>query len=273
MHDEHYAVNRAFWDERAPAHVDSTGYAVRQLIADPALLSDVVRFDVPRLGDISGLRGIHLQCHIGTDTLSLHRLGAAMTGLDFSPASIAIAQQLATDAGADIAFVESDVYSAPDVVGTGGFDFVFTGIGALCWLPDINRWAHTVAALLRKGGRLMLREGHPMMWAVDEYRTDEFVLGYPYFERPDPDHFDEPGTYVETEVQFAHTQSRAWNHGLGEIVTAVLEAGFELTMLVEHDCVPWEAYPGRMREDDGEWRLIDHPERLPLTYTLHAVKS
>ena len=103
----------------------------------PDALSDVVRFDLPRLGDINGLRGIHLQCHIGTDTISLHRLGAAMTGLDFSAASIAIARRIASDAGADVTFVESDVYSAPVVVGDG-FDFVFTGIGALCWLPDIR---------------------------------------------------------------------------------------------------------------------------------------
>jgi SAM-dependent methyltransferase len=272
MHEEHYAINRAYWDERAPVHADSADYAVAQLVADPTRLSDVVRFDLPRLGDISGLRGVHLQCHIGTDTLSLHRLGAAMTGVDFSPASLDIARRLANDAGADINFVESDVYGAPDVMGTNSFDFVFTGIGALCWLPDIQRWARTVAALLRPGGRLFLREGHPMTWALDETRTDALVLGYPYFGRPDPDQFDDPGTYVETDAQFSHTASRAWNHGLGEIVTAVLQAGLELTMLVEHDSVPWEALPGRMRLNEGEWRLVEHPERLPLTYTLQAVK-
>ncbi|CAN5122003.1 class I SAM-dependent methyltransferase [soil metagenome] len=273
MSDEHFAINKAYWDERAPAHAGSRDYAVQELISDPSRLSDVVRFDVPRLGDLSGQRGIHLQCHIGTDTLSLHRLGAAMTGLDFSPASISAARQLAADAGADISFVESEVYSAPDVLGENGFDFVFTGIGALCWLPDVRRWAQTVAALLRPGGRLLLREGHPMLWAVDENRTDALVLGYPYFERPDPDEFDNPGTYVETDIQFSHTVSRGWNHGLGEIVTAVLDAGLDLTMLTEHDCVPWDALPGRMhRGDDGESRLVENPERLPLSYTLHAVK-
>jgi SAM-dependent methyltransferase len=112
-----------------------------------------------------------------------------MTGLDFSAASIAIARRIATDARADVAFVESDVYSAPVVVGDG-FDFVFTGIGALCWLPDIQRWARTVADLLRPGGRLFLREGHPVMWGVDEDRTDALVLSYPYFEQPEPTHFD-----------------------------------------------------------------------------------
>jgi len=105
MDEDHYAVNRAWWDERAPAHANSPDYAVQELIADPTRLSDVVRFDLPRLGDVNGLRGIHLQCHIGTDTISLHRLGAAMTGLDFSPESIAIARGIA---GADVAFVQAE---------------------------------------------------------------------------------------------------------------------------------------------------------------------
>src|SRR3954471_16163269 len=101
MDGEHFAINRAWWDERAPAHASSPDYAVAEIIADPTHLSDVIRFDVPRLGDIKGQRGIHLQCHIGTDTISLHRLGAAMTGLDFSPESIVTARQIATDAGAE----------------------------------------------------------------------------------------------------------------------------------------------------------------------------
>jgi SAM-dependent methyltransferase len=271
MNDEHFAVNRAWWDDRAAAHASSPDYAVAELIADPTRLSDVVRFDVPRLGDIVGQRGIHLQCHIGTDTISLHRLGATMTGLDFSSESISIARGIAADAGADITYVEADLYSAPSAVACG-FDFVFTGIGALCWLPDVGRWAGTVAELLRPGGRLFLREGHPMSLAFDEQRTDEWVLCYSYFEQPEPESFYAPGTYAETDAEFGHNQASDWSHGIGDVITAVLDAGMELTMFVEHESVPWEALPGRMRRDDGEWRLIEHQERLPLSYTLQAVK-
>ena len=81
-----------------------------------------------------------------------------------------------------------------------------------------------------------------------------------------------PGTYVDTPIDFGHNQLREWSHGLGDVITAVLAAGLELTMFVEHDSVPWEALPGHMRREDGEWRLIEHPERLPLSYTLQAVK-
>ena len=272
--DDYLDVNRAMWDERAPAHAASPGYAVQRFADDPAHLSNVVRFDLPLLGDISGLRGVHLQCHIGTDTVSLARLGARMTGLDFAPAAIEQAAALAATAGADVDFVQADVYAAVDVLDAAAFDLVFTGIGALCWLPDVDRWAEVVSALLRPGGRLFLREGHPMLWALDEGRAEGLVVDYPYFERPEPLVFDDEGTYVETEVQFQHNTSHEWNHGLGEIVTALLAHGMTVTGLVEHQSVPWEALPGQMTKAElGEWRLTDRPWRLAHTYTLQARKA
>ena len=272
---EHYgAVNRQSWDERVPAHLSSPDYHVAEFAADPDFLSLVVRFDLPRLGDIRGLHGVHLQCHIGTDTVSLARLGASMTGLDFSAPAVEAARQLAERTGADARFVQADLYAAPDVLGRGGFDLVFTGIGALCWLPDIGRWAEVVAALLRPGGRLFIREGHPVLWALDEFREDSLlVVRFPYFERKEAVILEEEGTYVETDVVFEHNVSHTWNHGLGEIVTALLDAGLELTALTEHDSIPWQAFPGRMEQiGGGEWRLAEEPWRLPHSYTLQAIK-
>jgi SAM-dependent methyltransferase len=165
--DDYLTLNRAAWDDRAAAHAASVDYAVDRFISEPDFLSDVVRFDLPRLGDLRGLTGVHLQSHIGTDTLSLARCGAVMTGLDLSGASVMQARQLAASAGADIAYVESEVYGALDVLAPGSFDLVYTGIGALCWLPSVTRWAAVVAGLLKPGGRLFIREGHPMLWALD----------------------------------------------------------------------------------------------------------
>jgi SAM-dependent methyltransferase len=271
---DHRDVNRALWDERAPAHAASPDYNVRRFIDDPTFLSDVVRFDRPLLGEVAGLEGIHLQCHIGTDTLSLARLGARMTGLDFSAASLTEARALADAAGAQIQFVEADVYDAVDVLGRERFDLVYTGVGALCWLPDIRRWAALVADLLRPGGRLFLREGHPVLWALADPREDRLlVLEHAYFEHTEPKVWDEEGTYVETDIDFTNTRSLEWSHGLGQIVTALIDAGMTITGLVEHDSVPWNAMPGLMeRADNGEWRLIDRPWRLPHTYTLQAEK-
>ncbi len=272
--EDYRTVNKANWDERAPAHAASPGYAVQRFLDDPQFLSDVVSFDLPLLGDISGLRGVHLQCHIGTDTISLARLGARMTGLDFSGVAVAEARRLAERVGAEVDFVESDLYDAVSVLGAEQFDLVFTGIGALGWLPSIERWAQTVAGLLKPGGRLFIREGHPMLWTIDETQTDSLTPAYSYFETEEPMVWNADGTYVETDLEFVHTTTHEWNHGLGEIVTAVLGAGMDLTELVEHTSVPWEALPGQMvRTGDGkEWMLAEKPERMPLTYTLQARK-
>jgi SAM-dependent methyltransferase len=271
---EYLRLNRAQWDERAPAHAASPGYFRQRFLDDPAYLSDVVRFDLPRLGPIDGLRAVHLQCHIGTDTLSLHRLGARVTGLDFSGASLAEARALAAATAAPIDYVESDVYDAPQVLEPGAFDLVYTGVGAICWLPDIRRWAGVVAALLKPGGRLFIREGHPMLWSVDETRTDRVLaIEHPYFERAEPIVWDGDGTYVQTAAKFEHTVSHQWNHGLGEIVTALFDEGLQVTGLVEHDSVPWNALPGQMElVPGGEWRLADRPWRLPHSYTLQAIR-
>lgn len=271
--DAYLELNRANWDERAPLHLASPDYGVQRFVDDRSWLSGVVTFDRPRLGDIAGLRVVHLQCHIGTDSISLARLGATVTGVDLSPASVAGATELAHRAGSDAAFVEADVYSAAGVLGHEQFDLVYTGIGALCWLPDIARWARTVASLLVPGGRLFIREGHPVLWAIDENQTDALVLGYPYFEQAEPIVWNDPSTYVATDTPIQASVTHEWNHGLGEIITALFDAGLQLTAFVEHTSVPWEALPGRMTVDEaGEWSLVDHPERAPLSYTLQAVK-
>lgn len=273
--DDYRDINRASWDERAPAHANSPDYNVQRFVDDPAFISDVVQFDRSLLGDVSGLRGIHLQCHIGTDTVSLSRLGARMTGLDFSPAAMEQARALVGRSGDDVSFVESDVYDAVSALGGEQFDLVFTGIGALCWLPSISRWAATVGALLKPGGRLFIREGHPMLWSLDDTRSDGLVVvDFPYFERDEPIVWEDGGTYVETDVVFTANTTHSWNHGLGEIATALIAEGLKITGLVEHDSVPWEALPGQMTKDDrGEWRLTDRPWRVPASYTLQAVKS
>jgi SAM-dependent methyltransferase len=271
---DHRAANLANWEQRAPVHAASPDYSFEQYVGDPGFIGSTVQFDRPLLGDVGGLRGVHLQCHIGTDTLSLARLGARMSGLDFSPASLEQARLLADRAGVQIDYHQADVYDALQVFEPGSFDLVYTGIGALGWLPRIRDWAEVVAGLLRPGGRLFIREAHPVLWALDEARPDRLLaLEYPYFEQVEPTEWDDPGTYVSTDVVLTATKTYDWNHGLGEIVGSLLAAGMEITGLVEHQSVPWEALPGQMtRRDDGEWQLTDRPWRLPHTYTLQAVR-
>lgn len=165
--------------------------------ADASYLSDIVRFDMPRLPSPEGLHVAHLQCHIGTDTLSLARLGAAsVVGLDFSAESLkqarALAEGTVLSGGNKVTYVQGDVYDSVELLGREKFDLVFTGIGSLCWLPSVERWARVVAGLLRPGGRFFIREGHPVLWAADdsavsdEYPEEQLRMGFPYFENGRP---------------------------------------------------------------------------------------
>ncbi|MFI5036053.1 MAG: class I SAM-dependent methyltransferase [Acidimicrobiales bacterium] len=265
-------VNRANWNSRVPHHV--RGYGLERFRDDPAHLSDVVRFDLARLGRVEGLDVVHLQCHIGTDTLSLARLGAAsVTGLDFSRPALDAAASLARECGVTIDYVEGEVYAAVDLLGAARFDLVYTGVGALCWLPDVARWAKVVADLLRPGGRLFIREGHPMLWALSDPRDDGLlVVEYPYFET-DGIRFSQAHSYVEHDEPLASPDIIHFNHGLAQIIRAVMDAGLALTAFDEHDSVPWNAFGDSMEEDDrGEFRMRERPERLAASYTLRAVK-
>jgi SAM-dependent methyltransferase len=270
---DYLKVNLANWNSRVPHHVQ--GYGLDAYRSDPEHLSKIVRFDLPRLGSIEGLDVVHLQCHIGTDTLSLARLDPrSVTGLDFSPLALEAAARLAADCGATIEYVESELYGAVDALGAGRFDLVYTGIGALCWLPDIRRWAQIVSDLLRPGGRLFMREGHPMLWALSDPRPDELlVVEYPYFETAGV-HFSETQSYVDHDEPLASPDIVSFNHGLAQVITALMEAGMQLTAIEEHDSVPWNPLADAMEDTgEGEYRLCHDATRLAATYTLQATKQ
>ena len=259
-------LNLANWESRVGLHTGPD--ASRVFVWGSA-------YDLPKLGRLDGLDILHLQCHIGTDTVSLSPLGPRSTvGLDFSPAALRAARELAGRARADIGFVEADVYDALQVLGADRFDLVYTGIGALCWIPSIGRWADVVAGLLRPGGRLFMREGHPVLWSLSDPRPDGLlVVEYPYFET-DGTLFIEHDTYAGTGA-VASPRIIHFNHGLGEIFTALTDAGLTVTTLEEHREVPWNPLGQAMipsPDFDGEFILANDRDRIPLTYTVEAAK-
>ena len=273
--DDWRSLNAANWESRVPVHLGPGGYDLAAF-DDPNHLSSVVRYDLPRLGRLDDLDIAHLQCHIGTDTVSLARLGArSVVGLDFSPSALDAARSLAQRAGAQVEFIEADAYDAVSALGAERFDLVYTGIGAICWLPSITRWAEVVAGLLRPRGRLFMREGHPVLWSMSDPRPDELlVIEYPYFESAGTV-FTEEQTYAG-EGDLAAPVSVGFNHGLGEIFSALAAAGLGMTGFEEHREVPWNPLGDAMMPSavhPGEYVLASHPERMPLTYTLQAVKT
>ncbi|MDO5080382.1 methyltransferase domain-containing protein [Buchananella hordeovulneris] len=271
-----FADNQRNWDDRADLHMAGGYQGVEELVADRTAISAELAPDIHRFGDLTGKHVLHLQCHVGTDTIGFARRGAGrVVGLDLSPNSLVHARRLAARAAVDIEFVQANVYDARAAV-TGDFDLVYTSLGVLCWLPDIARWAREVASLLRPGGLFFIRDDHPMFLAVGDDTSTGLQLVYPYFETPLPDSVDSPGSYVSAPDApvIAHTRSHQWNHGLGEIITALIKAGLTITAVEEFTSAAWCRWPELMQQlPDGTWALTQAPERLPLQFAITARKQ
>ena len=262
-HDEYLEANRRNWDERVPIHVGSDFYDTAGFRAGRDSLAP---HEPGEVGDVSGLDLVHLQCHFGHDTISWARRGARVTGLDFSQPAIDAARELADELGIEARFETADVYDAPAVLGET-YDVVYTSHGVLIWLPDIGRWADTVAALLRPGGFLYLSEFHPITWGLGDH---ELRFDYDYFHGPEPMRWEEPGTYADEDAATEHDVTYEWNHGLGEVVTALVSRGLRIEFLHEHDFTLFARWPSLERSDDGTYRLPEGQANLPLIYSLKA---
>lgn len=279
-------ANRANWDDRAAVHGTSQHYDLAGMIADSERVSDVIAADLPVLTrylpsmSLRGLDLVHLQCHIGTDTLSLSRCGARVTGVDFSSASIQVAQQLAADAGHAIRYVESDVMQAAAAVGEQ-VDVVYTSVGTICWLPDLRAWAQNIAALLRPGGVFYFRDSHPMLHVLDDMGETPFTVRTRYFADGGTQTFENTATYTDGDHStIQHTRNYEWPHPISETIQALLDAGLRLRFIDEGRSLDWQALPEMVPAPDeshGEGATFVLPppwdERIPLTYTLIASKD
>lgn len=257
-------LNRTNWDDRVPVHVASEFYDLDGFRAGAGSLRP---FEAAEAGDVTGKRLVHLQCHLGLDTLSWARRGALVTGLDFSEPAIEAARSLAADLGIDASFVAADVYDAVTALGGRRFDVVYTGIGALVWLPDLARWARVVAALLAPGGFLYLVEGHPFAQVLDDVQGAAVVRDY-FDDQPRVE--DYPYTYTDGPP-LEHTRSVEFQHQLGQVVTALVDAGLRIDFLNEHDFDVFRRFESLERQGDL-YRFPAGRPRVPLMFSLRATR-
>lgn len=273
------AANLANWNDRVAIHV--TGYDTERYVTDPELLSHVVKTDLAALERFlpEGVRGLdvcHLQCHIGTDTLSLARAGALVTGVDFSQPALDAAAALATRLGLEAQWVLSDVLDARAAVTAAfgaarAYDLVYTSIGTIGWLGDLDLWAHQVAGLLKPGGLFYIRDGHPALYSLDE-ESDALVTKYRYFADGRAQVWDEDTSYVG-EGTVEHSRTLQYPHPISETVNALLSAGLELLRLDEGDTLPWKFSETMVELPDGDFAYPDHLRaRVPTTFTVVARK-
>jgi len=266
-------ANRANWDERVGVHLGPRGYDLETLRAGRGRLNKIEEAELPAL---DGKRVVHLQCHFGADSLKLAQRGAEVVGLDFSAPAIAAARSLAAELGlADRArFVHADLYEAQQAIPKPHeFDMVFVTWGAICWLPDIARWAEIVAALLQAGGSLYLAEGHPAAYVFDDAaRSANGMPGLfaPYFAR-EPVVDTEGRDYVDPDAKLTNATIYNWIHPLGDVVTSLIASGMTLDWLHEHDEVPWRMFSILAKDVTGLYRWPDKPW-LPLAFSLAATR-
>lgn len=264
------AVNLANWQDRAALHEEAYGL---EAFDDPEHLSEVVSDDLaallPFVGTLRGKDVCHLQCHIGTDTVSLARAGARVTGLDFSDRAIEVAARLAERAGVDVTWVLCDVLDARAHV-DGDFDIVYTSVGTIGWLRDLYRWAMQITALLRPGGLFYIRDGHPMLYTIDEDADDDLVR-HRYFADGTAQMWDDDSTYAG-DGRVAHSRTYEWPHPLSETMNALISAGLRIEKLDEGRVLPWR-FSGRMVPVDHGWMWPEGVrDRIPATFTIIARK-
>jgi SAM-dependent methyltransferase len=265
-------ANRRHWDELARLHPSTDFYRfyTDRLRSGGTSLH---HFEIEQVGDVSGKTLLHLQSHIGTESVSWARLGAEVTAADFSADALAQVRQLAAELGVAVRCVESNLYDLPDVL-TDRFDVVYTSWGVVGWLPDLAEWGRIVAGFLRPGGIFYIAEFHPVMWLLDE-TSDVLSLRYSYFQ-DEPFFDDADGSYADPEARLEHRETYGFEYPLGKVVTALIRAGLRMEFLHEYPGCGPKLLPMLVPDEstDERWHVLppDLPQ-LPLSFTLRARKE
>lgn len=264
-------VNLRYWNELARIHARGTTgpYQVDRFLGGADTLFPI---ESEEIGDIAGKSLLHLQCHIGLDTLSLARRGAHVTGLDFSPVAIEAARDLASRSGLEARFIESDVYDAPAATGRQ-YQIAYTSWGTITWLRDVYRWARTVAAVLADRGRLYCIDTHPYVYMLDE-EHGALVHRYPWRTPCEaPNVFEAEVTYAGDPTPLASRMTYEWTHPLGDIISALVDAGLSITRVREHELLPYQHFKMMVDAGDRIFRLPKGIPAIPLSVTIEARKA
>lgn len=261
--------NRDHWNEIAPINARSDFYNVEGFKKGKLSLLPIEREE---LGDVKGLSLLHLQCHFGLDTLSWARLGAKVTGVDFSETSIDLARSISRETGLDATFICSDIHDLPNRLDET-FDIVFTSYGVLLWLPDLFKWAALVSRFLKPGGTFYIVELHPFINVFDnEKGVTDFNVRYPYFHSPTPYKWESESSYADKDAGLT-LPSYEWVHGMGDIVNALISAGLKIEFLHEFPYCCYERFPFMEKGSDGLYRMTGEKEKMiPLMFSIKAIK-
>jgi 2-polyprenyl-3-methyl-5-hydroxy-6-metoxy-1,4-benzoquinol methylase len=255
-------ANRAAWNQLVEPHALSDFYNVPHFLAGNSTLNHP---ELALLGDVRDKNVLHLQCHFGLDTLSLARMGARVTGLDFSAEGIRKARELAIEAQLDASFIEQSIERfRPDA---GAFDVVFTSYGTITWLPDLKAWAKVIRTSLKKGGHFIFVDFHPAFWMFD---SKQDKVQYSYFNRTVITE-EQQGSYAVPNGDFTF-KSHTWNHSLADITTALLSEGLSIQCIEELDYAPYPIFSNAEETSPGKFQIGHLKGMLPLVLGIKCIK-
>jgi SAM-dependent methyltransferase len=257
-------ANRGLWDEWAEIHFSSPFYDVEGFRQGHSTLR---QYEISGVGNVAGKTLLHLQCHFGLDTLSWARLGAQVTGVDFSPKAISIARSLSDELDIPASFIESNIYDLSNVL-QKQYDIIFASYGVLLWLSDLELWGKVIYRHLKPGGVFFIIDAHPMIWVFDNENPSELRVKHPYFHSSQPLTFDSPN-YAAPSNDKTYLQYY-WIHSMSDIINSLTEHGLSIEYLREHPTITWKAFPFLNEGDDGYFRLPPTMAQIPLTFSLRA---
>ena len=257
-------VNKANWNSRVPVHVTSEFYQMDGFLQGRSSLHDI---ELKLLGNIRGKSILHLQCHFGQDSISLARMGAKVTGVDFSEEAIAVAKELAVKSGVDASFVCCDIYSLPDFL-QRRFDIVFTSYGVIGWLPHIDKWAYIISKYLVAGGYFIMAEFHPVVWMFD---NDFTKVAYRYFKDEAIIETDE-NTYTDQDSPIENQTSITWNHSLSEVMSSLITQRLQIISFTEYDYSPYNCFTNMEKVAENKYVIKNMGNKIPMVYSIKARK-
>ncbi|MBT3283108.1 class I SAM-dependent methyltransferase [Candidatus Bathyarchaeota archaeon] len=263
--NDYYETNKKRWNELVAIHSASEEYDIEGFLAGQNTVKPV---EIEALGDITEKSLLHLQCHFGMDTISWSRLGAKATGVDFSDTAIELAIELARKAGTDTEFVCSNVYDLKNNL-VGEYDIVYTAIGVLCWLQDIDEWGRIIAHFLKSGGTFLIYESHPFMWVFDD-EVEGMKIKYRYWHKDEPIVWDDDGTYANKEAKIQNKKSYEWQHTVSDVVNSLIKAGLVIQEIGEYPDLWWQYLPEAEKQEDGSYLIPGN--RLPQMWSVKAGK-
>lgn len=256
-------INRKSWNVKTDIHIQSAFYDVESFLNGKSSLKEI---ELNLLGDVTGKSILHLQCHFGQDSISLSRMGAKVTGIDFSDIAIEKAKHFSVETKTDASFICCDIYDLPNYLNQE-FDIVFTSYGTIGWLPDLNKWAEVVSRFLKPGGEFIFVEFHPVVWMFD---NDFEKVGYNYFNTgPIIETYN--GTYADKSANI-NQEYVMWNHGISEVLQSLIKNNLEIKSFEEFNYSPYNCFSHTDEFEPGKFRITTFGDKVPMVYSLKATK-